>query len=182
MRKKISKKTRFEVFKRDRFTCQYCGRKAPNVLLEIDHIKPVAEGGKNDILNLITACFDCNRGKGKVLLSDAQSIEKQMCELEAMAERVEQLRAIQDWRDELIIALRRDCSRIFDIVQDSPHIKLTGPAIEQHTPHIMALIKRFGYETIEQSAIIAIGNGYSEYALFKKLGGIAYNISNRAKT
>ncbi|MCK4795228.1 MAG: HNH endonuclease [Desulfobacteraceae bacterium] len=48
-RKAISKKLRFEVFKRDSFTCQYCGRKSPDVLLEIDHIKPVSKEGKNDI-------------------------------------------------------------------------------------------------------------------------------------
>lgn len=43
-RKTISKKTRFEVFKRDSFTCQYCGRTAPDVILEIDHINPVNNG------------------------------------------------------------------------------------------------------------------------------------------
>ena len=51
-RQSISKKLRFEVFKRDNFTCQYCGRMAPDVVLEVDHINPVANGGKNDILNI----------------------------------------------------------------------------------------------------------------------------------
>ena len=54
-RRKLSKKIRFEVFKRDNFTCQYCGRKAPDVVLEVDHIIPVAKGGKNNIMNLITS-------------------------------------------------------------------------------------------------------------------------------
>ena len=36
-RKSISKKARFEVFKRDSFTCQYCGRTAPDVVLHLDH-------------------------------------------------------------------------------------------------------------------------------------------------
>lgn len=63
MRKSISKKTRFEVFKRDFFTCQYCSSKPPKVALEIDHIFAVVKGGDNNIDNLITACFDCNRGK-----------------------------------------------------------------------------------------------------------------------
>ncbi len=62
-RKPISKKTRFEVFKRDKFTCQYCGRMSPDVILEVDHIKPVADGGTNKLINLITSCRDCNRGK-----------------------------------------------------------------------------------------------------------------------
>ena len=65
-RQPISKKLRFEVFKRDSFTCQYCGLKAPDVILEVDHIKPVKEGGTNDLLNLITSCYICNRGKGAI--------------------------------------------------------------------------------------------------------------------
>ena len=64
-RKSLTKKQRFEIFKRDLFTCQYCGRTPPEIVLEIDHIVPVVNGGDNDETNLITACFDCNRGKGK---------------------------------------------------------------------------------------------------------------------
>lgn len=60
----ISKKIRFSVFKRDGFTCGYCGKTPPAVVLEVDHIIPKAEGGKDGLDNLITACFDCNRGKG----------------------------------------------------------------------------------------------------------------------
>lgn len=63
-RKPLSPKTRFEVFMRDRFRCQYCGRPAPEVALEVDHIKPVASGGTDEMSNLITSCRDCNRGKG----------------------------------------------------------------------------------------------------------------------
>lgn len=55
-REAIGKKVRFEVFKRDKFVCQYCGAKAPDVVLHVDHIHPVAQGGRNDILNLVTAC------------------------------------------------------------------------------------------------------------------------------
>ena len=68
-RKPISSKIRFEVFKRDSFTCQYCGRSAPNVVLEVDHITPVNGGGGNEMANLITACHDCNRGKGAIPLN-----------------------------------------------------------------------------------------------------------------
>lgn len=63
-RKALSKKTRFEVFKRDGFICQYCGGTPPNVLLWVDHIIPVAEGGGNEMDNLITSCQPCNSGKG----------------------------------------------------------------------------------------------------------------------
>lgn len=57
-------KTRFEVFKRDGFICQYCGRRPPEVILEADHIVPKSKGGTDIIENLITACYECNRGKG----------------------------------------------------------------------------------------------------------------------
>jgi len=60
----ISKKLRFEIFKRDGFQCKYCGRRPPEVTLEVDHILPQKRGGKDNPENLITACFDCNRGKG----------------------------------------------------------------------------------------------------------------------
>lgn len=64
-----SKTIRFDVFKRDAFTCQYCGRKPPKIVLEIDHIYPKSKGGKDDINNYITACYDCNRGKTNKLLT-----------------------------------------------------------------------------------------------------------------
>jgi hypothetical protein len=69
-RQTLSKKLRFEIFKRDSFTCQYCGAQPPQVVLEVDHIRPVAEGGGNEQENLITACDKCNRGKGKRTLGD----------------------------------------------------------------------------------------------------------------
>lgn len=77
-RKPVSKKTRFEVFKRDNFTCQYCSQKPPKVPLEIDHIIPVVSGGDNSMVNLITACFDCNRGKGarELTLMPVSTVEK----------------------------------------------------------------------------------------------------------
>lgn len=68
-RKPISKTQRFEVFKRDGFVCQYCGAHPPSVILEIDHIKAVSAGGSGEIDNLLTSCFECNRGKGVRALS-----------------------------------------------------------------------------------------------------------------
>ena len=59
----VSKRLRFEVFKRDAFVCQYCGRRPPDVILEVDHILPRCEGGTDDIGNLTTACLSCNQGK-----------------------------------------------------------------------------------------------------------------------
>lgn len=100
-RKAISKKTRFEVFKRDSFTCQYCGKSVPEVILNVDHIRPVIHGGDNDVLNLITACFDCNSGKGDRELSDSTVVTKQMDQLKILNERKTQIEMVSRWRDEL---------------------------------------------------------------------------------
>ncbi|MDI9588935.1 MAG: HNH endonuclease [Acidobacteriota bacterium] len=97
-RKPVSKKTRFEVFKRDSFTCHYCGRKAPDVLLVIDHIQPIAEGGNNDILNLITACDECNAGKGARPLSDTSVIDARHEQLRRLQERKEQMDMLFEWQ------------------------------------------------------------------------------------
>lgn len=68
----INKMRRFEIFKRDGFACQYCGKRPPDVVLEVDHIDPTCKGGSDDDLNLITSCFECNRGKaGRVLSATA---------------------------------------------------------------------------------------------------------------
>lgn len=67
-RTRLSVRTRFEVFKRDDFTCRYCGRKTPRVVLEIDHVIPVSKGGTDDQENLVTSCWECNRGKSDVSL------------------------------------------------------------------------------------------------------------------
>lgn len=65
----LSKRIRFEVFKRDGFKCQYCGNHPPVVILEVDHIQPKSKEGLDDINNLITSCFDCNRGKSNIELT-----------------------------------------------------------------------------------------------------------------
>lgn len=89
-RKALSKRVRFEVFKRDLFACQYCGAAPPSVLLHIDHIVAVANGGGNEADNLVTACENCNLGKGAAPLS---SVPKSLREKAAeVAEREEQIR------------------------------------------------------------------------------------------
>lgn len=59
----VSKRLRYEVFRRDNFTCRYCGAKPPEVQLRPDHVVPVALGGTDDPSNLATSCDACNSGK-----------------------------------------------------------------------------------------------------------------------
>ena len=57
--------TRFNVFLRDKFSCQYCGSKNE---LTFDHLLPRSKGGKTDWDNVVTACSSCNVKKGGRLL------------------------------------------------------------------------------------------------------------------
>ena len=59
----ITLKVRMEVLRHNSSQCVYCGRKPPAVPLEVDHVVPFSKGGSNDLSNLQTLCFDCNRGK-----------------------------------------------------------------------------------------------------------------------
>ena len=55
--------TRFNVFLRDRFTCQYCGWKYAASELTFEHVKPRSRGGRTTWENVVTACGDCNLEK-----------------------------------------------------------------------------------------------------------------------
>jgi hypothetical protein len=71
----LTQEQRFYVFRRDNLTCQYCGAKAPNVQLEVDHKNPKANGGLNEMSNLITACHDCNAGKHAKVIEPSRRID-----------------------------------------------------------------------------------------------------------
>lgn len=110
-RKAISKKLRFEVFKRDKFTCQYCGKKAPDVILVIDHIQPVSKKGTNDILNLITSCQSCNQGKSNIVLNENVILNKQRKQLEDIEERKQQIKLMIKWQ--------KECNNTTNLIIDS---------------------------------------------------------------
>lgn len=97
MRETIKPKLRFQVFTRDDFTCQYCGRKPDqdDVILHVDHTVSVKDGGTNDIENLITSCRDCNYGKGaKSILKRTRTEADLIEELDLAKERLEQIKAL----------------------------------------------------------------------------------------
>ncbi len=100
-RKAISKKTRFEVFKRDGFKCQYCGAASPEAVLVVDHIDPVSKNGAHDMMNFITACQPCNAGKSDRTLDDNSTLQKQRAQLDELNVRREQLEMMLQWRNGL---------------------------------------------------------------------------------
>ena len=61
----VSNRLRYEILRRDRFACRYCGARAGDgAVLEIDHVLPRVLGGSDKAENLVTACVACNSGKG----------------------------------------------------------------------------------------------------------------------
>lgn len=60
----LPSRLRFKILERDGFTCQYCGRQAPEIVLEVDHKQPRCDDGEDVEENLHATCRDCNQGKG----------------------------------------------------------------------------------------------------------------------
>ena len=175
-RKPLGKSTRFEVFKRDHFTCQYCGRKSPDVILEVDHIVPVAEGGTNDLLNLVTSCRDCNRGKGKKKLDDNTAVMKQRERIEQAAERQEQVAMMLEWK--------REVSELDNMLVENLSdywTSLTGYELRDKGRRVLrSYYNRFGYDDVSDAIGIAVDRYFRDNAVsasdaFHKIGGICYN-------
>lgn len=96
----VTKRIRFEVLRRDEFTCRYC-RSRDNALT-VDHVVPVALGGSDDPSNLVAACKDCNAGK-----ASASPDEAMVAQVEADALR---------WASamEVVVGRRRAARRAVD--------------------------------------------------------------------
>jgi hypothetical protein len=140
-RSTISTKTRFEVFKRDSFKCQYCGRCAPEIVLELEHIEPHSKGGSDDVLNLVTSCWECNNGKGDRRLDDNAVIEKQRTQLEDLQERREQLEMMLRWRQGNVDLTEQTIDAFVDAYNKrTPGWHLSGPGLES----ARKIVKTFG--------------------------------------
>ena len=90
---------RFNIFKRDEFVCQYCGKRPPEIILEVDHIIPRIKGGTDTIENLITACKECNSGKGKHNLKEVPKSAK--ISSKELEEKSKQLNALYEYQQEV---------------------------------------------------------------------------------
>lgn len=146
-RKAISKRVRFEVFKRDAFTCQYCGAHPPGALLHIDHIEAVANGGLNDIDNLITACEPCNLGKGARPLNVApESLSDKAARVAEAEEQLAGYGAIMAARRERILA---DAWRVVDVLTGEDSIN------RDRLQSIKKFVERLGVHEVIEAAEIA---------------------------
>lgn len=157
-RKSISKKVRFDVFKRDNFTCQYCGKKAPDVVLEVDHIKPVSKGGNNGMMNLITSCFDCNRGKSDKTLNENQTLAKELKQMEQLSQRKEQIEMMFKWQNELLNQDDMIIKKIHEYITT-----ISGETLNEYgMTYITKWIKKYSIEEILKGVKESI-NAYDDF-------------------
>jgi len=180
--KSITKKIRFEVFKRDSFTCQYCGKSAPEVILHVDHIEPKSKGGTNELFNLITACFDCNMGKKDRKLDDSTVLKKQKEELDKLNIKRQQLEMLMEYRKSLIEDVKNEVD-----VLDQELQMLTGYGFsESYKKDVFKYIKKYGLT----ECLKGLNTAYCTYTktgtkeevqeMLTKLSGILYNKSKEA--
>ena len=176
-RKPLSKSVRFEVFKRDSFTCQYCGRSAPEVVLEVDHIIPVSKGGTDELLNLVTSCRDCNRGKSAKRLSDDSTLVKQKAQLDELNEKREQMEMMIEWKKSLLKLIDSQVEAVEEMI-----VSLTGYGLTDHgRQRIRKLISEFGFAETYTATEISFNKYYRDdrdytwETAFKKIGGVCFN-------
>lgn len=169
-RKQISKGTRFNVFKRDGFTCQYCGDHPPQAVLHVDHIVAVANGGGNDMDNLVTACLSCNLGKSASPLTDVpQSLKDKAT---AVAEREEQLHGYYEVIEAKRERLDDQSWEIAEVLQ--PGCSKKGFRNDWRLS-IRQFIDRLGYhEVLEAAEIAHAKKPWSKGTMFRYFCGVCW--------
>lgn len=171
-RKALSKKTRFEVFKRDRFTCVYCGATPPGVLLHVDHVLAVANGGTNAIENLVTSCQPCNLGKSDRLLDVVPaSVREKAAEA---AEREEQVIEYQKLLASIRLRIEDEAWEVADVFCN--HFNKDGIR-KDWLLSIKRFVERLGlYETLRAMEIAVVKKPYSANTCFTYFCGVCWNM------
>jgi hypothetical protein len=146
----ISKRLRFEVFKRDGFRCAYCGNSPEQCVLEVDHIEPRAKGGDDDTDNLITACFNCNRGKADVPLS---ATPQALADKAAMvAEREEQIR---EYREVIDAARQRQMKDVWLVAEPFMEMFRLDGMRRDHLASIKMFLNKLDFYNVADAMEIA---------------------------
>lgn len=168
-RKAIGKKLRFDVFKRDGFKCMYCGAHPPGVLLHVDHINPVAEGGGNDIDNLVTSCEPCNLGKGARLLSCSPVSLSDKAE--SVAEREAQIKGYHEVMEGKRLRLDREAWTVMHLLAPGK-----DTASRDWMNSLRSFIDKLGFHEVVESMEIALAKGhYSNDKTWRYFCGVCWN-------
>ena len=178
----ITKKMRFDIFKRDSFTCQYCGRTPPVIILEVDHVIAKINGGDNEQSNLITSCFDCNRGKSSDPLDQIpKSLNELIIEKQRKTEQVRQYnRFLKAERKFIESQIEEVGFYWFDKFKKRKHQFVFGPA---RTPTIRTFLSKLPLQKILEAIDITFGRvlviGDEDFRAFKYFCGVCWNMIKR---
>lgn len=168
-RKAISKKTRFEVFKRDGFKCQYCGAHPPQVLLHVDHILAVANGGSNHMDNLVTACQPCNLGKGaRELAQVPQSLADKAKEVQ---EREQQLLGFQEILEQRRQRVDDECWRVMRTLYGES----CNSVPRDEFMSVRRFVDRLGVHEVVEAAEISLAARVSQWKRFRYFCAVCWN-------
>lgn len=141
----LSKRLRMEVLKRDGFACRYCGAKAPDVRLHVDHVNPIARGGADDMLNFVTACSDCNAGKSDIPLSEpvpSRDQDKRLRELQAVDAEIAAREAAAESRRAAFDAARERARPVVGIERSEMYLRVETEAHGAQTHYMPASVAR----------------------------------------
>lgn len=141
-RNSIPKRIRFAVFARDGFRCRYCGKTSEHVELVIDHLMPVAKGGKDEVENLVTACAPCNSGKSDKTIEQAALPEAHR--LAIAQEMQEQVRALKTARkaNNARKKLRQEVCNFYCEQMEVEDIS------KIHLSHYVSMVEKHGVEQV----------------------------------
>jgi HNH endonuclease len=172
-RKSLSKKLRFDVFKRDGFKCIYCGATPPSALLHVDHIVPVAGGGGNEIDNLVTACQPCNLGKSDTPLSVIpKSLKEKAVETQELED---QLQGYQSILSAMRCRIEDEAWEVADAFNET-HAPKSTSFRRDWLASIKRFIERLGlHETLVAMELATSRKPYSEGQCFRYFCGICWS-------
>lgn len=178
---KIKSSVRFQVFKRDGFTCVYCGRKVPEVILEVDHIVAQSCGGQDGIGNLATSCRDCNVGKSNRPLQEVPAPLGAMFD-----ERKEQMNQMESYQ----AFLKEESERIGEWLAESirhwegQETENNYPVIQKFRSGLKLFVRLLPLQEVKESIDLAFERfpqSYNAYRRGKFFCGICWNKIKGAK-
>lgn len=164
----VSKRTRFEVLRRDDYTCRYC-RSTENTLT-IDHVVPEALGGGNDPSNLVAACRDCNAGKSST--SPDEHVVAQVAEdaIRWSAARREAFAAMRTERHRFDAELNSFSKSWLDWDKSGDMLPHDWDSSVTHW-----LKSGLSIDDVKEALVIALGSRCNSRAVFRYMAGVVYN-------
>jgi DNA replication protein DnaD len=167
----INKRKRFEVFARDGFVCMYCGKTPPDAILEVDHIIPKSKGGDDELINLTTSCFDCNRGKSNIKL-DTVTTRPDIGNIKAeLAEQLEEMKQYYAVKNEL----QGEQEKHFNKVLDYWYENVSSYMSNKQQASIRVFLNDFDFEEIINAIDIARCKVRGWSMIFRYMCGILHN-------